>query len=200
LHTDAAQQIIVNDDSVIVVHGSDRIIIPRNGWNAKERIKDKSSVETHIGKAFSILSEDPSVTDFAVAPSFSSKDPVGTINRDEFPSIIQNYSHLEVESPNKRHKDERAKLTVLKLVFERGPRKWQFVWNGVRISAAIKSEPFFQKLASHEYKFTQGDILDVTLRIFQKRDDISDVWINTGYEVSEVHGLENMPRQSSLLR
>ena len=200
LHPDVAEQVIVNDDSVIVVRGHDRIIIPRNGWDAKEKIKDNSSVETHIAKAFSILSEDPSVTDFAIAPSFSSKAPVGIINRDDFPSIIQNYSHLEVESANKRHKDERTKLTVLKLVFERGPRKWQFVWNGVRISAAIKSETFFHKLASHEYKFTQGDVLDVTLRIYQRRDDISGVWINTGYEVIEVHGLENMPRQSSLLR
>ena len=89
---------------------------------------------------------------------------------------------------------------MLKLVFERGPRKWQFVWNGVKISDAIRSDEFFHKLASREYKFTQGDILDVTMRIHQTRNDISGVWMNTDYEVTEVHGLENMPQQSTLLR
>ena len=81
LHPDTPQQIIVNDDSVIVVRGNDRIIIPRGAWNEKEKIKNNSVIELHIGNACSILSEDASVTDFGIAPSMTAETPIGTITR-----------------------------------------------------------------------------------------------------------------------
>jgi len=47
--------------------------------------------------------------------------------------------------------------------------------DGIRISAPIKSDEFFDKLATREYDFSQGDVLDVTLRVHQVRDEISGV-------------------------
>ena len=160
-------QIIVNDDFVIITSGSDRVIIPRATWEAKETIKNPRAVEHHIGTAFSVLAEDPSVSNFGIASSLSSPEPIGTIDHSHFAIIARSYEVKE-DADGKRHQDERTKLTVIKLVFERGNRKWQFVWNGIRISAPIRSDDFFDKLASREYDFSQGDVLDVTLRVHHR--------------------------------
>ena len=89
---------------------------------------------------------------------------------------------------------------VLKAVFQRGPRKWEFVWNSIRISAPIRDDTFFHKLASREYAFAQGDVLDATLRVYQHRDEITGVFINERYEVVQVHDLIKRPRQDALFR
>ncbi len=183
----------------MITTGSDRIIIPKATWEAKEKIKNPKVIEHHISTAFSVMAEDPSVSDFGIASSLSDPSPIGTINRSQFAAIARQYEEKE-DDKNKKFQDERTKLTVLKLVFERGNRKWQFVWNGIRISAPIKSDEFFDKLATREYDFSQGDVLDVTLRVHQVRDEISGVFINSDYEVIAVHGLEKMPRQRDLLR
>jgi hypothetical protein len=51
---------------------------------------------------------------------------------------------------------------VLKAILVRSARKWQFVWNGIKISAAISDESFYDSLARHEYEFGQGDVIDAS--------------------------------------
>ena len=85
-----------------------------------------------------------------------------------------------------------------KAILVRSARKWQFVWNGIKISAAISDESFYESLARHEYEFGKGDIIDETLRIFQRKDDETGVYINTRYEVIKVHRRIPGPRQDSL--
>ena len=93
--------------------------------------------------------------------------------------------------------EEPAKLTILKAVFKRGLRKWQFVWNGVPISAPIKDPTFFDKLEAREYVFGQGDVLDAVLRIRQGKDEETGVFMNDphSYEVVEVRRVIPAPRQ-----
>jgi hypothetical protein len=57
-------------------------------------------------------------------------------------------------STTSRLKDQRNPgSTVIKFVFEKGTRKWQFVWNQIKIYAPITDDEFFIKLASCEYIF-----------------------------------------------
>jgi hypothetical protein len=86
----------------------------------------------------------------------------------------------------------------LRAILVRSARKWQFVWNGIQISAAITDGRFYDALARREYQFGQGDILDVMLRIYQERNDEAGVYINAGYEVIEVFGHIPGPRQGTL--
>jgi hypothetical protein len=192
-------KIIINDDSVVIQTGTDRVIVPRATWEAREKIRNHSAIETHVRKAFSVMEEDASISNFGIASSIHDKYPIALIDRGAFAVITREPEEVG-EDDNKTFKDEKTKLTVLKLVFERGNRKWQFVWNGIKISAPIRSDEFFDKLASREYDFSQGDVLDVTLRVHQIRDEISGVFINSDYEVLEVHGLEKMPRQRDIFR
>jgi hypothetical protein len=64
IDSQSTPQIIVNDDSVIVVSGSDRVIIPRKTWDAKGQLPKPKAVEKHVAKAFEIIEDDPSVSDF----------------------------------------------------------------------------------------------------------------------------------------
>ena len=190
-------QIIVNDKSVIVVSGPDRVIIPRKTWDAKEKLPKPKAVEKHVAKAFEIIEDDQSVSDFGFVARISDTHPIGVIQRSQF-AILTRIPEEETEEDGRRVCDERTPVTVLKVIFERSSRRWQFVWRGVRISAPIKDEDFFTKLASREYVFSQGDVLDVTLRIYQIRDEMSGAFINDRYEIIKVHGFEKIPVQQPL--
>jgi hypothetical protein len=195
---EAPPKIIVNDDSVIVEIGRDRVIIPRDVWDAKERLNKPEVVERKIARAFEVMEEDPSVSDFGLARSLREPEPIGIIDRSRF-AILAQAGRSEISS-GPGFKDERTKVTILKIVFERGMRKWQFVWNGIRISAPIKDDAFFTKMELREYVFAQGDVLDVTLLIYQTIDRMSKALINDHYEVIKVYGMETTLRQQHLFR
>jgi hypothetical protein len=193
----APPTIVVNDDSVVFQTGRDRVIIPRITWEAKAHLKKPELVERNIARAFEAMEEDPSVTDFGLARGLHEPEPIGIIPRSDFALLARLGQSEPSPEPNK-FKDERTNVTVLKIVFERGNRKWQFVWNGFKISAPITDEEFFTKLESREYVFAQGDVLDVTLRIHQVMDSLNNVLINDHYEVVKVHGLVVVPKQQPL--
>jgi hypothetical protein len=79
----------------------------------------------------------------------------------------------------------------LKAWFTPGNRKWSFEWNGVPISAPIRDEAFWQKLASREYLIGQGDALDVELRFQQNYDEGLGMFVNDvhTFEVIKVSGV-----------
>ena len=143
------------------------------------------------------MEEDPSVTDFGLARGLHEPELIGIIPRSDF-ALLARLGQSELSPEPNKFKDERTNVTVLKIVFEKGNRKWQFVWNGFKISAPITDDEFFTKLASREYVFAQGDVLDVTLRIYQTMDSLNNVLINDHYEVIKVHGLVVVPKQQPL--
>jgi hypothetical protein len=188
--------IIVNDDSYIIQSGNDRIILPKECAEAQKRISDHKAIDKHITRTFEVLNEDSSVTDFGFVANIHDSHPVALFRRESF-GILS--APVKSEDPDDRHYvDERTPIIILKAIFERGDRRWQFVWNNIRISAPIKDTEFFDKLAAREYEFGQGDILDVTLRIYRTRDEMSGVFINDKYEVTQVHDLKRSAKQAGL--
>lgn len=194
-------KIIINDDSYIVQHGRDRIILPKEVYDRKRGIHDQTVINNHIARGFEVLNEDPSVSDFGITKRLDDKRPLASIPRDDF-GILSRAGGVvtsEVDSRD-RYEDKPEHLIVLRAILARGTRKWQFVWNGIKISAPILDDSFYDALAQHEYEFGQGDILDAMLRIYQRRDDDTGVYINTGvYEVIRVYGRSAGPRQGSFL-
>ena len=191
-------QIIVNDDSVVIQRGSDRVIISKKVWEAKEKLTRPLDVEKHIAKTFSVMREDASVTEFGILAKIDDRVPIAMIPRESFEPLTL-IGVVDDSKEGQKITAQRARLVVLRAIFERSSRRWQFVWNGIRISASIVDQTFFDKLASGYYVFGQGDILDATLRIVQRRDDVAGVFINESYEVTEVHGIEHVLRQTRML-
>lgn len=189
-------QIVVQDDSYVVQKGRDRIILPKAVYEAKERLRNTEEIDEHISRAFEVLEEDPSITEFGFTPNLTDERPVANIPRDEF-AILSSPPAVRAPDDSHRTRYEDVDLVVVRAVLERGPRKWQFVWNGIRIAAPIKDPTFFDRLARHEYEFGQGDVLHVVLAIHQTKDEMSGAFINDKYEVVEVKGRTQGPRQIS---
>jgi hypothetical protein len=116
-------------------------------------------------------------------------------------SHFSDLSHIHFPSEtdqSKRTDVQKTKVQVIRVIFARGYRKWQFAWNGVKISAPILDDNFLDRLQRHETEIGWGDVLDVVLRINQARDPENGVWLNESYEILEVRGREAAPRQAWL--
>ena len=192
-------QIIVKDDSYVIERGADRIILSREVYEARAKLKSTDEIDKQISRAFEVLEDDPSISDFGITPEIHDAEPLATIPREQFARLAEHVAILQSENPTHRIIEQRTQLIVLKAVLERSDRKWQFVWNGIRISAPIKDPTFYDRLARREFEFGQGDILDVVLAIQQGRDDESGVYMNERYEVTKVFRRIPGPKQTSLL-
>jgi hypothetical protein len=78
-------------------------------------------------------------------------------------------------------------------------RKWQFLWNGVKIRADIHDTDFFEKLALHEYEFGQGDSLVIDLVAEQELNEFLHAYETKSYHVMKVHSHTRGPKQPSML-
>jgi hypothetical protein len=138
-------RIVVNDDSYIVQQGNDRIVLPKEFQEAERKVTNKPAIAKHVARTFEVLHEDASVTDFGFAMHLHDAKPFSLVPRAHFAVLAAGDGEEGPDDSRETH-DERTKVTVLKAIFERGARKWQFVWNGVKISAPIRSESFFDRL------------------------------------------------------
>lgn len=189
--------ITINSDVVIIEHGHDRIIIPKEAFEQKERVDRSPAVNRHVAQSMDILESDPSVTSLGIARGLRDPEPVIEFPRETFP-IIRRHSVPPPEE-GRRHQDHNTILSVHKAVFERSPRKWEFVWSGFRISAPIVDQTFFDRLESREVSLRQGDAFQAVLRVHQVFDRMSETWMNERYEVLAVGEMVGRkPDQTSL--
>jgi len=87
---------------------------------------------------------------------------------------------------NKRKLNEEANLQLIKVILEKGKRKWEFAWKGIKISAPVIDDKFWDKMARGEVSIKQGDSIKANLQIIQVLDPYSKVFFNESYEVIEV--------------
>ncbi len=190
-------KVVIKDDSYIVEHGHDRIIMSKNIYEAKDKLPNPAVVEKHLAEAFEVLKEDSSITEFGITKEIDDTKPILIIPRPIFDRLSER--RLSGSGQKQKFVEEHTKVVIIKAVFERSERKWQFVWNGIRISAPIKDQTFFDRLAKREFEFGQGDILDVILGIHKTLDDVSGAYINDKYEIVKVLSHTPGPKQMEML-
>ncbi|MFZ1726706.1 MAG: hypothetical protein WBO29_11040 [Albidovulum sp.] len=197
INPDQPPQIIVNDYSVIIEHGADRIIVPRDAYEAKKKVEASPAVNRHIAKAMEVMENDPSVESFGIATGLRDPEPLVEFPRSKFPVIRQNAMPRPEEGS--RYEDKDVVVSVHKAVFERSTRKWEFIWNGFKISAPILDQTFFDRLEARTVAIKQGDAFKAVLRIHQTYDKMSGNWINERYEIITVGDLiAQSPHQLSV--
>jgi hypothetical protein len=177
-------KIIVNDDSVIIEHGNDRIIVPREAYDAKKKVGASPAVNRHIARAMEVMESDPSVESFGIARGMRDPEPLLEFPRSAFALIRQHA--LPRPEDGRRYEDHDVVVSVHKAVFERSARKWEFIWNGFKISAPILDQTFFDRLEARTVAIKQGDAFKAVLRIHQTFDKMSGNWINERYEIMAV--------------
>jgi hypothetical protein len=172
-----ATQVIVTTDEVTVIHGKDRIVIPRFVYEATENAKKNPDVRRGLQRMFQPLQNDKNVTEFGLTPHMEDTRPVVVIPRDEFQRFVEFPTIIE-ETGNERIKQETARLIILKAWLNHKLRKWSFEWNGVPVSAPIVDDDFLDRIERREYLIGAGDALDAEITFKQKFDNEFGVYIN----------------------
>ena len=188
LKADEKFTIEVKTDEVIVTRGSDRLIVPRNVYDATRRAEKNPEFVKAMTRTFSAIAADEKITSFGLVEEMESPSPVIPIPRSTLLSLATNVP----EDPDTRVVTEHAELQIVKAILKKSNRRWEFVWRGITISAPVLHEQFYVEFFAHEITIAPGDTLEVTLAIKQSRDPNTGIFTNVGYEVVEVHG--HVPR------
>ena len=182
---DPATKIIINTDEVIIQRGADKIIVPREAYDRAQKITDRKKVVRHIANAVRAVENDPHVTSLGIYKDFdTSKLPALLIPRDQFANIRS----IAEDDPTsgRRTITQDATLGIIKAVFAKGDRKWDFVWNGVKIGATIGDVVFITDVMSRKIRIGAGDAIDASMEIEQTFDERAGVWLNTSYKIANV--------------
>lgn len=187
IKTDTPPKITVSDNLVVIEISKDKIIVPRDVYEAKKQVEKSERFQGAIGRVFEAAESDPNVTGLAF-----------TEDRQDVPSmIVPRDSFGLFRSPiegaeNTREVVEITQVEISRAILERGRRRWEFFWRGFKIAAPILDERFFDQFFAHKITIAPGDALEVALHIVQERNKDSGIFVNVRYEIVEV--LNHVPR------
>lgn len=184
-------QVDVGTDEVVVEHGRDRVVIPREVYHATEDAKRNKRFTNSIGKAMECVAEDDEISHIGFTPNPQDKHPELPIPRERLAPL-----YIETtEEPDYREIVEVADLQIVRAILERSKRRWQFVWDGFKISAPVTDGDFYDAFFARSITIAPGDSLRVRLRIRQNLDQDLGIYVNENYEVFEV--LDHIPRNDT---
>ncbi len=178
----------VNTDEVIIERGDERIVVPRNVYDATRQVEKQPRFVNAMARTFEAIAEDPEVKSFGLVAELTDKPPAITVPRE----VMESLAAIVVPEPETRVVTESVDLQIIKAILERGIRKWEFMWRGVKINAPITHQNFYDSFDAHRITIAPGDILKAKLAISQHLDPKTGIYANVGYEVCEV--FEHIPR------
>lgn len=188
IKTDLPPKITVSENLVVIEIGSDKIIVPRDIYEAKKQVEKSERFNNAIGRVFDAVASDPSVTGVAFTDDHEDSPTPMVIPRDRF-MIFQTEQTVDETS---REIIEVTQVEINRAILERGRRRWEFFWRGVKIAAPILDERFFNRFFAHEITIAPGDALEVALKIIQEKNPDSGIFVNKRYEIVEV--FNHVPR------
>lgn len=187
-----AVKIEINTDEVIIKHGNDQIIVPRNVYDATRQAEKNDNFPKAVSRAFDAVANDQEISGLGLVSRIDSPPPEIVIDR----KYLHAAALQSIDTPNNRVVPEIVDLQILKAILERSKRKWEFMWRGIKISAPVTDEKFYIDFFAHDITIAPGDILRVTLHIHQRKDPATGIYRNIGYEVIQVHN--HTPRVKQL--
>lgn len=191
--------IVINEDSYIVEKGRDRIVLPKSVKQSEDRVERDPAVRRTLRKFFSVVESDLKIRSIDFRVPFKPNLPILPIPRDQFVVFRDLPEIVDDELPKLREQPHfRVSVVVVAAVLVKSKRKWEFLWNGQKISAEIRDESFFEKLANHVYEFGQGDALLVDLVAKQQLNVTIKAYENRAFYIAKVHKHTKGPRQTSL--
>lgn len=180
-------KIEVTSDYVVVSNNTEKVIIPKNIYEAKRQVEKLEKVKQPIDRTISTIKGDTSITGFGLSDEID-KEPTVLLDRPYFDEYVP--LNQIVEDGKHRIVYETCKLEILRAILRDSKRKWEFVWHGNIIPAPITDDEFYKRFKEHKYTIAPGDTFDVELKIVQERHGESNVFINKSYEVIKVLGHE----------
>lgn len=187
IKTETSPKITVSAEMVVVEVGKEKIIVPRDVYDAKKQLEKSEKFTTAVGQVFHGAKSDGSVRGLGLKAEPDKSIPPLYIPRDKF-AIFDSRNGEE----GSREIIEFATLEISRAILARGKRKWEFYWRGMRISAPVLDTRFYDRFFAHEITIAPGDGLRVALRITQVQSPDTGIYVNEQYEVMEV--FEHIPR------
>jgi hypothetical protein len=180
--------ITISSDMTVIEQDGKQIVVPTSVYEATKQVKKSERFTNAVGQIFKGANSDPNITGIGLKVDSSPNPPTIIIPREQF-ALLECTPEIEDGS---RERIEFATLEISRAILSRGSRKWEFFWRGIKIPAPVLDESFYDKFFAHEITIAPGDSLSVTLRVIQKQDRDTGIFINEHYEVIEVH--EHIPR------
>lgn len=174
----------INGDDVVIKDNRGTVLYQTNK-NTYHIYTNNQVVHDAISDNFESLNNDEGITGFEL------KYGQNTVRaeRSEFPNLAKKY---KVQIEDKKEVDVAAHLIIVKLVLQDKRRKWEFLYDGVKINAKIIDQNFWKEIDSGK-PFSKGDILVADLRILREYNSEVDAYINKDYQVLNVR--EHQHRQ-----
>lgn len=161
-----------NADTILKM--GDNVNITINTYN-------QQIVRQAVSKSMETANDDPSVEGFTVKSDGGEK--CAEFERKEFEDYIYDGFDTEDAVPEERIEEEITTLVIVGLNFERGSR-WQFMYNGFKISMIVKDDALMQKIDEGE-RFGKGDAIKVKLRRVQRYNKEYRAYENKSYRIVE---------------
>lgn len=193
LAPDTEITIITSDNEVVIEQGDTRVVVPREVHEAIQQVEKNTNFRKGISNAMRAIESDKEVHSIGFSESADERKPPVQIPREKFILLT---TEFEREEPDSREMIELTDLHILRAVLERTNKRWQFGWNGQRISAPVTAAKFYDDFFSHRITIAPGDVLRVKLKIRQKLDKDLGIYLNESYEVIEV--LEHIQRNEQI--
>lgn len=153
--------------------------------------KDRPDTTEAIDNSFSALAENPAIEGIEMSSGGST---VFRAERDEFSAIATSPNY---ENENVRHNIEKVWLTVVKpFLAVSKTRKWEFVYNGSKITAPIVDEKFLGSL--EQVPFRMGTKMLVELDVVQEYEDLYKAYLNKKFTILRVIEVEDPPQTEAM--
>jgi len=188
LSLDTKVTVEVKTDEVVIQRGQDRVVVPRNVYDATRKAERNVQFVKAMTKTFEAVAADEKIKSIGLVAAMDSPAPEIPIPR----ACLQALASETPDDPDARVILEPAELQIIKAILEKSKRKWEFMWRGIKISAPVVHERFYINFFAHSITIAPGDTLEVTLAIKQTKDQDTGIYTNIGYEVVEVHN--HIPR------
>lgn len=146
-------------------------------------IYNQPPVRQAVSKSMETANEDPSVDGFTIKGDKG--NTCAQFERNEFKDYIYDGFDTEDDIPNEKVIDEDTTLVIVGLNFEPGAR-WQFMYNGFKISMIVKDDALMQKINEGE-RFGKGDSIKVKLRRIQRYNKNYRTYENKSYKIIEFY-------------
>jgi len=170
------KEIKEENGKVIIINGNNnRIILDSSLYRV---ITQNSKIDKHIKDLADVLEENTEITGLRIKTSEKEE----FISKEDLPYLRKPNPLLERKERKVFY--ENQIIVPIKIVFKPN-RKWEFFWNGEKISALITDKDFFRKLT--DFKFTAETKMIVDLEIIQVYDPETELWINEDYFITKVH-------------
>lgn len=179
---DNSVNVQIHTEEVIMEKNDERLVIPRHIYDETKKVEKNPKFIQSIDGIFQVMKYDDNINGFGFTESMESGKPQIIIPKE---AIISD-GDVVFESELIRVLPEIVELQILKAILERGNRKWEFMWRGVKISAPITSECFYADFFNHDITIAPGDSLEVKLEIKQVKNEETGIYVNKHYEVVEV--------------